>query len=199
MQRQDEFTIGIDEAGRGSLAFDVVAAAVIMPPDLDDPLMSCIKDSKKMTKKARQRIAEFIKANALTYGIGTASPEEIDNVNILQANYMAMHRALDNAIAKYTEQNIQKILVDGNCFKQYKGIPYECIVKGDDKMLNIAAASILAKTHHDDTIHDLISSNTNDFVDHWDFKNNVGYGTKKHKMGIAQHGLSPWHRKTFIH
>ena len=195
MQRQDAFTVGIDEAGRGSLAFDVVAAAVIMPPDLDHPMMNCIRDSKKMTKKARHQVAQFIKENALTYGVGSASPEEIDQINVLQANYLAMHRALDTAIAKYP--NVQKIIVDGNCFKPYKEIPFDCIVKGDDKMLNIAAASILAKTHHDDTIHNLIKAN--DFIDHWDFENNVGYGTKNHKIGIVNFGLSPWHRKTFIH
>lgn len=188
------YTIGVDEAGRGSLAFDVVAAAVIMPAS-NDPMMHKIKDSKKMTKKAREIVAEYIKQNAITYGIGTASPAEIDDMNILQATYLAMHRALDMAYAKHS---FEQIHVDGNRFKPYKCIPHECIVSGDNQILNIAAASILAKTHHDNSIHDILKNDPN-MEDHWNFASNVGYGTKKHMDAIKQFGISEYHRKTFIH
>jgi ribonuclease HII len=204
LKEVDEFSIGVDEAGRGPLAFDVVAAAVIMPPvsnftDKNDlKIISKIKDSKKMTKNNKTLCEEFIKKHALTLGIGIASPQEIDEVNILQATYLAMHRALDIA---YQKKEFKHIYTDGNRFKTYmspKGdfVTHECVIGGDNLYFNIACASVLAKTHHDEIIQDVIIKNHE--LEKYGFSTNVGYGTKTHIAAIKEHGPCQYHRTTFL-
>ena len=164
--------IGVDEAGLGPLAFDVVAAACIMPHDYDsdDEFVEQINDSKKIIKeKKRNEIADYIKDISFAYGIGIATIEEIDKFNILQAKFIAMHRAIDNLLNSLsisynlTSKNVDLILVDGDKFKTYTNtidgisIPFKCCIKGDATYLNIASASILAKTHRDNMINDIIS------------------------------------------
>lgn len=194
--------VAIDEAGRGPLAFDVCAAAVIMPSvyDEDDKFVKMIKDSKKVTEKNRRVLAEYIKSKAIAYGIGTASVEEIDQINILNATYLAMHRALETI-----EKNgsaFDHILVDGDKFKPYiskaKGtwVPYTCEVDGDARLLNIAAASILAKDHRDTQIINLMKQNP-DIDEKYGFTKNKGYGTAVHMIGLDTYGVSNFHRKSF--
>lgn len=175
---------GCDEAGRGCLAGPVVAAAVILSEDFFHPKLN---DSKQLHKFVREELSIFIKEHALAYGIGMASAEEIDRINILQASFLAMHRALSSI-----NMNIHKIVVDGNRFKPFGTIPYECIVKGDAKITQIAAASILAKTTRDVLMFDL---HNNYPVYGWD--NNMGYPTKIHREALAVHGISPYHRRTY--
>jgi ribonuclease HII len=182
---QQHFTeAGCDEAGRGCLAGPVVAAAVILPTDFDHPLLN---DSKKMTPAKRDILAVIIKEQAIAYAIGQASPDEIDTINILQASFLAMHRAIDQL-----QQLPGLLLIDGNRFKPYPGIPHQCIVGGDGLYRSIAAASILAKTYRDEQMVKL----------HLDFPyycwgQNKGYPTTKHKQAIAQHGITSHHRKSF--
>jgi len=175
---------GCDEAGRGCLAGPVVASAVIIPegwhhPDLDD--------SKKLSPRRRERIAEFIKKEIDHWAIGSCSPEEVDRYNILNASFIAMHRALDQL-----KLVPDCILVDGNRFKPYREIIHECVIKGDGIFSSIAAASVLAKTHRDEwmkSLHD-------EYPDYgWD--SNMGYPTKQHREAIAEIGPSPYHRKSF--
>jgi ribonuclease HII len=192
--------VGIDEAGRGCLAGPVVAAAVIMPifdvVDEEYDIVKMIKDSKKMTPKNRDLCREFIESMAIDWGVGTANHSEIDQINILKATHTAMHRAIDNL-------NITPdfILVDGNSFRDYYDddnelIDYKCVVGGDNKYLNIACASILAKEYHDKIIRGFIEENA-EYDTKYDWNNNVCYGTEKHRNGIEQWGLSKYHRKTF--
>ena len=197
--KSDLLTIGVDEAGRGTLFGNVVAAAVIMPDDLDDDLFRQIKDSKKLTFKKRRILADYIKDKALTYGIGTATPKEIDEINILQAAVKSMHRALYQAYKKYKFSNI---IVDGNYFKPIicpdnddEIITYECITKGDEKFINIAAASIIAKDFHDSEIIKLVEENPE--LNKYDLLKNMGYATLKHRTAIINHGIHHLHRKTF--
>jgi len=175
---------GTDEAGRGCLSGPVVAAAVILPEDFKNELLN---DSKKLTEKNRKLLRPIIEKEALAYAVAFVYQEEIDQINILRASITAMHRAIDKLkiIPEY-------ISVDGNKFVPYKKIPHKTIVKGDGKYLNIAAASILAKTYRDAYMLKL----DKDFP-HYDWKNNKGYPTKKHRDAIRKFGSCEHHRKTF--
>lgn len=175
---------GTDEAGRGCLAGPVTAAAVILPPSYAHPMLN---DSKKLTVKQRLSLREEIKSVALTYGIAHVSPQRIDEINILNASIEAMQLAI-TAMALEPET----ILVDGNKFKPYKNIPHHCIIGGDGKYLNIAAASILAKTTRDDLMLEYHQK-----YPHFGWDTNKGYPTPKHRYGIRTHGAVDIHRKTF--
>lgn len=190
---------GVDESNRGGLIYDVVAACVVLPTVFEDEKYKEIKDSKKLSTKKRRELSEYIKRNAITYGIGTASPEEIDDTNILKATMRAMNRAINEAFKKHS---FNKLLIDGTHFNGFvppgvdsEPIEYECIVKGDNKFLNIAAASILAKDHHDTSFLQLISDHPE--LEKYDLKNNQGYGTPKHLEAIKKYGITRFHRKTF--
>ncbi len=175
---------GCDEAGRGCLAGSVYAAAVILPSDYDNPDLN---DSKKLTKKKRYALREQIQHDALAWAIGIVTPEEIDRVNILHASFLAMHRALDQLSVRP-----EALIIDGNRFDPYGSLPYTCCVKGDGKYQSIAAASILAKTYRDDYMDRLA-----DEYPFYDWKHNKGYPTAKHREGIRQHGISPYHRRSY--
>ncbi len=175
---------GIDEVGRGCLAGPVVAAAVIL--DENNPI-SGLNDSKKLTAKSRALLAEEIKEKALFYCIAEASAKEIDQINILQATYLAMHRAIEGL-----GKTPKHLAVDGNKFKPYKDIPFTCVVKGDGKIQNIAAASILAKCYRDELMYKLAQ----DFPE-YDWDKNKGYPTEKHRKAIELYGKTPWHRESF--
>lgn len=175
---------GIDEAGRGCLAGPVVAAAVILPPDYRHVLLN---DSKKLSHKQRELIREDIVKDAVAWAIGEASPGEIDTVNILQATYLAMHRAIEG-LGVETEY----LIVDGNRFKPFQPVPHTCIVKGDGKYLSIAAASVLAKTHRDELMHKLATE-----YGKYGWERNAGYPTQEHRSAIASLGTTPHHRLSF--
>ncbi len=175
---------GCDEAGRGCLAGPVVAAAVILPERVRLPGLD---DSKKLPCEDRERLRTLIKQRALAWAIGTASVAEIDEVNILHASFLAMHRAVA-ALAVRPQQ----LLIDGNRFDPYHGIPHRCIIQGDGKYRSIAAASILAKTHRDDLMQALHAENPRYG---WDV--NMGYPTAAHRAAIALHGPSAVHRMSF--
>lgn len=175
---------GCDEAGRGCLAGSVYAAAVILPPDYTHPLLN---DSKQLSAKKRYRLREDIRRDALAWALGVVTPEEIDEINILNASILAMHRALDGL-----KLRPEFIIVDGNRFKPYGTLPYETIVKGDGKYLSIAAASILAKTYRDDYMKGL-----HEEYPYYGWDKNAGYPTKQHREGIVQHGITPYHRLSF--
>lgn len=179
-----EYEAGCDEAGRGCLAGSVYAAAVIFPKDYENELLN---DSKQLTDKKRKQLREIIKQDALAWAVGIVTAEEIDKINILNASILAMHRALDQL-----QIRPQAVIVDGNKFKKYKELPHQTIVKGDGKYLSIAAASILAKTYRDDYMDEMAEK-----YPYYDWKSNKGYPTKKHRQGIAEHGMSPIHRKSF--
>ena len=180
----DTIEAGCDEAGRGCLAGPVVAAAVILPLDFEHPLLN---DSKQLTDKQRYLLRPIIEEHALAWAIGVVDNVEIDEINILKASFLAMHRALDQLSIQP-----EHILVDGNRFTAYKDIPHTCMIKGDGRFLNIAAASILAKTYRDDM---MIAYHEE--YPHYDWKKNMGYPTKKHREGISLHGTTPLHRNTF--
>ena len=173
-----------DEAGRGCLAGPVFAAAVILPPDFECELLN---DSKKLTEKQRYLLRPIIEANALAYGVGVVSEKEIDKINILQASFLAMHRAVD-ALSVRPEH----LLIDGNRFKPYPDIPHTTIVKGDGKMLSIAAAAVLAKTYRDDFMMGLHSQYP---MYRWD--SNKGYPSVAHRKAIQEHGPCEYHRMSF--
>lgn len=175
---------GCDEAGRGCLAGPVFAAAVIFPENYSNNLLD---DSKKLSETARLSLREMIVRDALAWGIGRSDPEEIDEVNILNASYLAMHRAVDKLTV-----TPELLLIDGNRFKPYKNIPHHCLVKGDARFLSIAAASILAKTFRDEYMDEIDKIFP---VYHW--KQNKGYPTLQHKLAISEFGLSVHHRKSF--
>lgn len=175
---------GCDEAGRGCLAGPVVAAAVILPKKFHHPLLN---DSKQVTKVHREELRAYIEQHALAWKVGICSPEEIDNINILNASFLAMHKALDEL-----EMAPEFILVDGNRFKSYKKIQHACMVKGDARFANIAAASILAKTHRDELMEKLHMDYP---VYGWD--HNAGYPTPFHRNAIREYGITPHHRKSF--
>lgn len=175
---------GCDEAGRGCLAGSVYAAAVILPEDyVNDDL----NDSKQLTAHRRYELRKIIERDAVAWAVGVVTPEEIDEINILNASILAMHRALDQLKVRP-----EAIIVDGNRFKPYHFIPYTTVVKGDGKFMSIAAASILAKTYRDDYMDRLAEE-----YPQYDWKSNKGYPTKKHRQTIAEHGITPYHRKTF--
>lgn len=175
---------GCDEAGRGCLAGPVVAAAVILPKKYRHKVLN---DSKQLTEKQRMELRETIMKDAMAYGIGVASPKEIDDINILNASYLAMHRAIDQL--KITPE---LLLIDGNRFKPHNDIPFECIIKGDGKYYSIAAASVLAKTHRDILMREL-----SDEFPEYGWQTNVGYPTQKHRTAIREQGVTKHHRMTF--
>lgn len=175
---------GCDEAGRGCLAGAVYAAAVILPPDFRNEQLD---DSKKLTEKQRYALREVIVRQAVAWAVGVVTPQEIDRINILNASFLAMHRAVGQL--KVCPQHL---LIDGNRFKPYPGIPHTTIVKGDGKYLSIAAASILAKTFRDDYMNKLDAE-----YPPYDWKANKGYPTPRHRAAIAQYGTTPYHRLSF--
>lgn len=181
---KNKIEAGCDEAGRGCLAGPVVAAAVILPPKFKN---STLDDSKKLSEKKRYALREIIEKEALAWAVGIVSPEEIDKINILNASFLAMHRAIDQL-----KVNPEQLLIDGNRFNSYHNIPHHCIVKGDGKYLSIAAASILAKTYRDDMMFELHKK-----YPIYDWDSNKGYPTKKHRLAIREYGNTPHHRKTF--
>ena len=175
---------GCDEAGRGCLAGPVVAAAVILPHGFSHPLLN---DSKKLSDKQRRLLRPIIEQNALAYCVGFVSNQEIDKINILQASFLAMNRAVEGL-----KQKPELLLIDGNRFNNKTDIAFECIVKGDSIYQSIATASILAKTYRDDYMLNLHK----EFPKyHWD--KNMGYPTKQHRQAIIENGISPFHRKSF--
>lgn len=175
---------GCDEAGRGCLAGSVYAAAVIFPSDYRN---ADLNDSKQLTAKRRYALRATIERDALAWAVGVVTPEEIDRINILNASILAMHRALDQLKVRPGF-----VIVDGNRFKPYGTVPYATVVKGDGKYLSIAAASILAKTYRDDYMHAL-----HEEYPYYGWDRNAGYPTKAHREGIALHGLTPYHRRSF--
>jgi ribonuclease HII len=183
----------VDEAGRGCMIGNVFAGAVIWDPSID-PWE--IKDSKKLTRKKRKLVKEYIEQHAVAWSVGFATNEEIDEINILNATYLAMHRALSNL-----NKPFDRILVDGNRFKPYQCIPHTCVISGDNEFVSIAAASILAKEYHDEWITNLFDSDfDNSFTsdnDIYDLMNNKGYGTKKHIEAIRQYGITNQHRLSY--
>ena len=176
--------VACDEAGRGCLAGPVVAAAVILPKDFRHPLLN---DSKQVSEKNRSILKEIIQEQALAYAVGIVDHKEIDEINILNASFLAMHRALDKI-----KKQFDSILVDGNRFKKYKDSEHHCIIKGDGKYLNIAAASILAKTYRDELMENLDKK-----FPLYSWKNNKGYPTKAHRAAIREFGVNENHRLTF--
>jgi len=175
---------GCDEVGRGCLAGPVVAAAVILPKDFVHPLLN---DSKQLTPARRQLLSKVIQQEAVAWALGEASPQEIDQHNILHASYLAMHRA----IAQLQPLPLL-LLIDGNSFLAYQNIPHQCIVKGDAHLASIAAASVLAKTHRDAQMHLLAK-----IFPGYGWGSNVGYPTKAHLQAIQQLGITPHHRHSF--
>ena len=180
----DLLEAGCDEAGRGCLAGSVFAAAVILPRDYKN---AALNDSKKLTAKKRYALREQIERDALAWSVGEVKPEEIDKVNILHASFLAMHRAIAQL-----QVAPEALIIDGNRFDPYPGLPHTCIVKGDGKYLSIAAASILAKTYRDDYMDALARE-----CPYYDWEHNKGYPTAKHYAGLEAHGPSVYHRRTF--
>lgn len=175
---------GCDEAGRGPLAGPVVASAVILPADYQNELLN---DSKQLKRSDREKLEIQIKAEALAWAVCEVSPEEIDEINILNASFLAMHRSVDQLKIKPG-----LLLIDGNRFKKYQSIPHECIVKGDGKYLSIAAASILAKVERD-----RIMTQAAQQYPGYGWESNAGYPTLKHRQAIRDLGITPLHRKSF--
>jgi ribonuclease HII len=190
--------VGLDEAGRGCLIGPVCIGAVIMNDIRDIPCPYEIKDSKKCSARVRAVLREYIEENAIAFNVQMVHEEEIDKENILQATMIGMHRCLDDITSVI---NIDKILVDGTYFPIYSDkysfepISHICIPGGDDKYLNIAAASILAKEYHDEYIMNLCEENH--ILNKYDIMNNKGYGTKSHMDALKEYGPTQWHRKSF--
>ena len=194
---EDKLEAGMDEAGRGCLAGPVFAAAVIWPKELDPSLEHPkLNDSKKLSKKKREYLRKYIEENAIDFSVAYCTNDEIDDINILKASHKAMHRCVDRL-------NIEPdlLLVDGNTFTPYVKktdgdiIEHECIIKGDGKYSSISAASILAKTYHDDFIENLLEENP-DF-EKYGWKTNMCYGTRAHMEAVEKHGPTEYHRKSF--
>jgi ribonuclease HII len=175
---------GCDEAGRGCLAGPVFAAAVILPQNF---YLEGLNDSKKLTHKQRDELRPLIEKDALAWAVAMVDHEEIDRINILNASFLAMHRAIEKL-----KIQPEYLSIDGNRFKAYPKIPHTCVIKGDGKYLNIAAASILAKTHRDEFMLNLAKD-----YPHYNWQQNKGYPTKAHRKAVLEMGLSPFHRKTF--
>ena len=175
---------GCDEAGRGCLAGSVYAAAVIFPKDYHNARLN---DSKQLTARQRYALREEIERDAIAWALGIVTAKEIDQMNILKASITAMHRAIEKLSVMP-----ETLIIDGNRFYPYHNLPYHTIVKGDGKYLSIAAASILAKTYRDDYMKQL-----HEEYPYYGWDHNAGYPTKEHREGIAQHGLSPYHRLSF--
>lgn len=176
--------VGCDEAGRGCLAGPVVAAAVILPKTFSHILLN---DSKQLSEKKRDLLKSVIEEKAIAYAVGIVEHHEIDEINILNASFLAMHRALDKI-----QSSFDSILVDGNRFKNYRDVEHHCIIKGDGKYLNIAAASILAKTYRDEIMENLHTE-----FPHFMWNKNKGYPTKLHRSAIKEYGISKYHRLSF--
>lgn len=176
--------VGCDEAGRGCLAGPVFAAAVVLDPKKNS---SKLNDSKKLSKKNRDSLRLWIEENVLDWGVGRVEAKEIDEINILNASFLAMHRAINQLKVPFDH-----LLIDGNRFTPYQNVSHYCIIKGDAKYKAIAAASILAKTHRDEYMQEIA-------IDYpqYDWQNNQGYPTKKHRQAIVKHGISKHHRKSF--
>lgn len=190
---------GVDESNRGGLIFDVFAACVLLPTSFPDKRYLAIKDSKKLSSKKRAELAEYIMQHAITYGIASVSNTDIDNTNILKATMKAMYKAIDIA---YKKHKFEKLVIDGNRFDGYTPpgddtelLDHKCIVKGDSKWLNIAAASILAKHTHDTELIKLVDNNPE--LEKYDLRKNQGYGTPKHLAAIREHGITRFHRRSF--
>lgn len=181
---KDLIEAGCDEAGRGCLAGAVYAAAVILPPDFRNDTLN---DSKQLTERCRYALREVIEREAVAWAVGVVTPEEIDQMNILNASFLAMHRAIDGLKVRP-----QHLLIDGNRFRPYHDLPHTTIVKGDGKYLSIAAASILAKTYRDDYMNALHRE-----YPLYDWDRNKGYPTRCHREAIRRHGTTPYHRMTF--
>lgn len=175
---------GIDEAGRGCYAGPVFAAAVILPKDFHHPLLN---DSKQLNEKQRDLLRPIIEKESIAFSVAAIDNETIDQINILQASFSAMHNALDSLA-----EEPGFLLIDGNRFRPYKKIPHQCIIKGDGKYASIAAASILAKTHRDE----LMQKIHHEFPQ-YGWNNNKGYGTAAHRQAIEDHGLCRYHRRSF--
>lgn len=175
---------GCDEAGRGCLAGSVYAAAVVLPVGYQNAQLN---DSKKLTDHQRKALRTIIERDAVAWAVGIVTAQEIDEINILNASILAMHRALDQLKVRP-----EAVIVDGNRFKPYGDLPYTTIVKGDGKYLSIAAASILAKTYRDDYMDQLAEE-----YPQYDWKSNKGYPTKKHRQAIKEYGITPYHRKSY--
>ena len=175
---------GIDEAGRGCLAGPVTAAAVILKPNFKNEL---IDDSKKLSSGQREKLSKIIIENSITYTIQNVFPKKIDEVNILNASILAMHRCIDNLVIKP-----KFLIIDGNKFKNYNNIPFKTIIRGDEKYLSIASASILAKNYRDNYMKKISEKFPNYF-----WNKNKGYPTKQHKASIKKFGITIHHRKSF--
>jgi ribonuclease HII len=175
---------GCDEAGRGCLAGPVVASAVILPQNFQHEILN---DSKKLSEKQRELTRLSIIESAISIGIGLVSPKEIDNINILNASFLAMHRAIDQLKLKP-----ELLLIDGNRFNAYKNIKHVCVIKGDGKFFSIAAASVIAKTYRDNIMNQM-----NEIHPQYGWDTNKGYPTKKHRDAIIENGTTKYHRKTF--
>ncbi len=178
------FEAGTDEAGRGCLSGPVTAAAVILPKDFHHPVLN---DSKQLTEKQRYMLRPIIEKEAIAWAVAHVSPEEIDEINILNASILGMHRSIDQL-----KQRPDFIAVDGNKFKPYQDIPHHCQVKGDATYMNIAAASVLAKTYRDDRMKELATE-----YPEYGWERNAGYPTKGHRDAIREFGATPHHRKSF--
>ena len=181
---QGKIEAGCDEAGRGCLAGSVYAAAVIFPEDYQN---EDLNDSKQLTDKRRKQLREIIEHDAVAWAVGVVTPDEIDKINILNASILAMHRAIDQLTVRP-----EALLIDGNRFRPYPGIPHTTIVKGDGKMMSIAAASVLAKTHRDELMRELDA-----IWPQYSWAKNKGYPTADHRAAIRVHGISPQHRRSF--
>ena len=180
----DLIEAGCDEVGRGCLAGPVVAAAVILPKGFTHPYLT---DSKKISARQRLQLREEIQQHALAYAVAEVSNQQIDEINILNASFLAMHLALDQL-----KLRPELILVDGNRFQPYPFTPHECVIKGDSLYYSIAAASVLAKTHRDILMQKLAQK-----YPQYGWERNVGYPTNAHRLAIQEHGITPWHRKSF--
>lgn len=181
---QNEIEAGCDEAGRGCLAGPVVAAAVILPKAYTNPLFN---DSKQLKAAERERLRPIIERDALAFAVAECSPQEIDEINILNASFLAMHRAVQQL-----SETPSLLLIDGNRFKPYPGIRHQCVIKGDGKYMAIAAASILAKTYRDERMRAL-----DEQFPGYSWNTNVGYPTRAHRRAIATLGSTPHHRQSF--
>ena len=177
---------GCDEAGRGPLAGPVTAAAVILPPEWNHPLLN---DSKKMSEKNRNLLRKIIEQEAVAWAVEMVMPDEIDRINILNASFAAMSRAVEKLSVKP-----QLLLIDGNRFRSNLNIPYQCIVKGDATYTSIAAASVLAKTYRDEYMMRIA-----DEYPLYNWKQNKGYATREHREAVLRYGLTPYHRVSFNH
>ncbi len=182
--QHDLMEAGCDEAGRGCLAGPIFAAAVILPRNFSHDVLT---DSKQLSEKERYALRVYIEREAIAFAVAQVDHEEIDRINILNASFLAMHKAL-----KMLNIKPEFILIDGNRFKPYQKVPHECIIQGDGKYFSIAAASILAKTYRDDYMRKLSEKHPQ-----YEWSSNKGYPTVKHREAVIAYGISPYHRKTF--